>query len=499
MKTLLIRTATFCLATLSLCPFVRADFDSASVPADAKWMIHIDLNAVRESPVGKELISIIEKNAKFPNPANIQIDIKKVVSTLDSATAYGTTFSKDPKEIDGTLVLQGTDELRKIAEGLAAQFSVSNPEVVTEVKGLPFAAYSVKGELTIAFPHEPIILVSRSQPQLLKAYDLVRGKGPSAARGPSSLKSMIPKNRPLLVFAASEVPNTDGLFNENQPQARILKMASSASVAIGHDDKLTTAIVQLVAANDDLSDKLLKIVQGLVAIASLTQSDDKQLSTFIQSVKAERNGRTIIVNLAYPTDGLIQMIHNIEESEQRQQNWNKNNNDNRQPRKPAITGKIVDSWVADKATPNAGISPETLFYHTIENVSLKNGTAIILTGQRDAGENARYDCIDITPSGGGQPLHFEAENMKLRGYRVEKTPFASGGKDILLENSPTGTARFEFPGVDGTYTLKVRYVDENDGKATFTVSTQDPESTGNEETMPEAPPAPPVPVAHPAK
>jgi hypothetical protein len=81
---------------------------------------------------------------------------------------------------------------------------------------------------------------------------------------------------------------------------------------------------------------------------------------------------------------------------------------------------------------------------------------------------------------------------------VEKSPFASGGKDIMLTNHPVGNARFEFPGVDGTYTLKIRYVDENDGKATFTVSILDPEpAESNEGEAPEAPAAPAVPPTRP--
>ena len=161
----------------------------------------------------------------------------------------------------------------------------------------------------------------------------------------------------------------------------------------------------------------------------------------------------------------------------------------------------MDTWVGDKETDSDSISPGSLFYRTIESVTLKNGTTIILNGRREGGENVRYDCVDIIPASGGAPLHFEAENMKLSHYRVEKTPFASGGKNIVLNTNETGSARFEFPGVDGTYTLKVRYVDENDGKATFTVSTQDPEPTNDETSAeaPSAPPAPPAPVAPPAK
>ncbi len=492
MKSFLARPLTFLLASLAFTPVTRAALDGNSIPADARWMLHLDVDAMRDCPAGREIIALIEKNTDPSKIANIQIDFRKVLASLRSATAYGTSFSKNPGEIDGTLVLQGTAELRQIAEGLAAQFSVSHPEIVTELKGLPFPAYAIKNEVTIAFPAEPLILLSRSQPQLLRAYDLARGRAKASAQGASSLANMIPKNRALLAFAASEVPNTDLLFPENQPQARILKMARSASIAIGQDDKMTTIRLQLVAADDDLSDKLHKIVQGLVAMLSLAQSNDKQVAAFLQSVKTERDGRNIVVDLAYPTEALMAMARSIAESGRQR------HNNHRQHPERGTPGKTIDSWTADRDTGADTIAPDTLFTRKIENVTLKNGTTIHLNGNRNNGENARYDSLDIIPAGGGFPLHIEAENMKLNRYRVEQTPCASGGRNIVLTSSPTGEAWIEFPGVDGTYTLEIRYVDENDGKAVFTVSTSDPEptdSTQNAEPSQSSPPPPAKPVA----
>ena len=70
----------------------------------------------------------------------------------------------------------------------------------------------------------------------------------------------------------------------------------------------------------------------------------------------------------------------------------------------------------------------------------------------------------------------------------------------MLENGSTGTARFEFPGVDGSYTLKVRYGNETEGTTVFTVSVQDPEPTSTDEpSVPEPPAAPEAPVAPEAK
>jgi hypothetical protein len=307
------------------------------------------------------------------------------------------------------------------------------------------------------------------------------------------LKNLIPKTKTLLILAASEVPNTDGLFPENAPQARILKMASSASVTIGNDDKLTTACIQLVATDEEMSDKLLKIVQGLTAMLSLAQSDDKQISDFLRSVKAERVGKNIVLNLSIPSDTLVNVIHGIAQNEPA----NKTTNENSTPDKPAIqdaaADKVIRTWLMSKDSSENAKATESFRYQTLNNVVLKNSSTIILTG---AGENARFDYIEVTPSAGGQPLRFEAENMKLSHYRVEKHLHASGGKLIVHQGHSIGTARLEFPGVDGSYTLKIRYLDENNGKAVFTVSTRDHEpSTTDEGDTPEAPEAPVAPEA----
>ena len=37
-----------------------------------------------------------------------------------------------------------------------------------------------------------------------------------------------------------------------------------------------------------------------------------------------------------------------------------------------------------------------------------------------------------------------------------------------------GVAELQFPGASGDYRLKIRYLDETDGKSTFTVRVEDP-------------------------
>lgn len=490
MKRILPQLTLLGLAALPL-TLARAEFDPQTVPADAKWVLHLDVNALRQAPAAKDLIAELEK-AKVPIPggANMQLDVKKVIETLTSVTAYGTTFSKKPEEIDGTLILQGSKELRQMAEGIAAGASTSSPEVVSELKDLPFPAYSIMNQVTVAFPPEAILVVSRSKPQLINARELMRGKRPSLAQNKASaLNGIIPRQKNMALVIASVVPDTAGMFPENEPQARLLKMAQSVSLALSSDEKNTAAFLQLGASSEEMADKLLKIVQGLLAMASLAQSSDKDVAQVLQSLHSERHDNTVGLSLALPNELLAKVIKDLKDAQSEQ----RPRNQPRRPEAPKIPGKIIATWTADQDLGNPSVAPETFVTKTLENVTLKNGSIIILTGQRNDGENARFDSVEISQAGGGFPLRFEAENMRLSHYRAEKAPAASGGR-VIITTEQTGNARFEFPGADGLYTIKVRYVDENDGKAVFSVSTETPEPVAPAE-IPEAPEAPAAPAA----
>lgn len=451
--------------------------NSKIVSSDAQWLMHLDLNALRDSTVGKELVTqaiafqaMAMQGQKFP----IQIDIPKLLETIGSITAYGTNLSQDPNLVDGALVFQGTPDLRKIAEGAVAQATVTTPEHITELKDMPFEAYSIGGQLIVAFPKEPIILLSKSKAQLLSAHKVFRGDSPSLAKAKDSpLTGLVRNQTGAFVLAASVVPSGE-FFPQDAPQARILQMAKSASVELGEVNKQTFAHVQLLAASDESADKLMKILQGITAMISLAESSDQYLSEFLKSVAVSREKNTVTLHLAYSSERLIQMLNEVKKahSEERRPSPSR-------PKPPKIEGTIVGTWVADQQMGTETVSPQGLVAKTFENVALSSGSLIILTGERESGENARIDRVELSPAGGGQPLRFEAEHMNLKGYEVETNAAASGGK-LIKAQAQRATARFQFPGADGSYTLTVRYCDENDGKSSYTVSVKNPDPVEGE-------------------
>lgn len=460
------------LLVLPLWPLgeAQADVDPAIIPTDARWVVYADLNALRASALGKEIVAMAEKAQFDTGQGKIGLDVPKLLATVGTATAFGANFSRDPKAIDGTLVLQGTPDLRKIAEALLLQATITTPEGVAELKDLPFPAYAItpkgpkngpKAEVIVAFPPEPIVLVSKSREQLVKARDVFRGAAPSLARASDSpLQNLLHDSSHAFLFAASVVPS-ETLFPEGQPQARILQMTHSGAIAIGENGPNTFAHVDLLATSDEMADKLTKILQGMTAMMSLAETNDKQLADFLNSAAVARDNDTVTLNLAYSSERLAQMIRTVQQKERE-----------RTPEERAAarvaqiaSGEVIAKWQAEAtgaAAPAEGAGPAPLAWRTIENVALKNGTIITLGRQNNGGKSVRFDSIEITPVGGnGSPLTFRTEFMRTTGPRGN-------------------LAQFQFPGADGTYTLKVAYVNDPAGKASYAVSIRNPKPPATE-------------------
>lgn len=478
MKKYLLRCAA---PLLSLWAVASSDaaINPAVVPAEARWVVYADMNALRASVIGKELIALAEKNKVDTGAGKVGIDWQKLLATIGSATAYGTNLSNEAKDIDGALVIEGTADLRKIAESILIQMNLADPKMVGELSDLPFPAYVIKEsntkvaksdppgtggatakatpapaplEVIVAFPPEPIIIVSKSKAQVLKARDVFRGASPSVASvATAPLRKFVDASKGAYLFTASTVP-AGTLFPEDGPQGRILKMANSGSLALGERGENVFAHSELVASSSQMGEKLMKILQGLTAMLSLAETNDKQLAEFLDSAVVNRKGDTVTLDLAYSSARLAQMTKQLQQAPQPR-------GAERAPtRSPQmVNGTALAEWQTAKADAGAveGVADVTAT-RTIENVSLKNGTLVTLARHAVGGKMPRWEQIEIVPAtGGGAPLVFRPEFMRAAGQRGL-------------------WSQFQFPGAEGVYTLKVAYVSTPGAQASFAVSIKDP-------------------------
>ena len=75
------------LGTVVLTVSTAAPYNPAVVANDARWVVHADFDGLRESTLGKELVTAIASAQSAATGGFIGIDIAKVLTTVGSLTA----------------------------------------------------------------------------------------------------------------------------------------------------------------------------------------------------------------------------------------------------------------------------------------------------------------------------------------------------------------------------------------------------------------------------
>ncbi|WP_119681135.1 nucleoside hydrolase-like domain-containing protein [Indioceanicola profundi] len=127
-----------------------------------------------------------------------------------------------------------------------------------------------------------------------------------------------------------------------------------------------------------------------------------------------------------------------------------------------INGEKVDSWIGTGGRNSTEFRKIAL--------DLLPGDRIILAGEADGSEYARFDSVTIDPAWGSAITEgrTEAETLSLGGgYIVETRGDASAGSLIMVDGS--GQAAGIFTGASGTHEITVGYLNEDNGTSSFAV------------------------------
>lgn len=283
---------------------------SDSVSADAKWLVHLNLDAFRSSDIGSMLFENVIKPQAGENVMGLQIKTDEIYEGLHAVTAYGMSFNKDMDNI-GVLLVKTEARLRAIIEATLIQQEAAGGED-TQVKTIqtdPYMIYSVMGDQVYAaiLPDETLV-ISKSLDQLANAVDVVEDRAPGLdekSNGFSRLSQVADK---FFLFATAEGFNESNMI---PPQARVLQLADAARVALGEtgDDLALDLILQ--ARDETTRTQLQKIIEGLLALASLTKMDNQDFADVVMNTTVQNSGNDVNVSVHYPVERILAMAQSF--------------------------------------------------------------------------------------------------------------------------------------------------------------------------------------------
>jgi hypothetical protein len=274
---------------LGLVPFLRAEpLDLKQVPADAKWLAHIDFDALRASTVVQKAIN---KHKEMHKEAEQHLALAQTMLGMDlqkdlhGATFYGKQIGKHT----GVMILNANMDQKRL---LALAAMVPNRKV-TKYGDLDLHAWTHKvhnREHTVAgtFFKPTLLVLASSVDELKAAVDVLGGKSTTVA-GEGPLAGRFPPGTCVLFRVA-------GVAEANLPcKSPLVKQLESYRFVLGENDGQSFYRARAVMTSAETVGLLKTVIEGGRALALLHNRGKEQGKKLIDSLQVRAEDRTLTV------------------------------------------------------------------------------------------------------------------------------------------------------------------------------------------------------------
>ena len=263
------------------------------ISAGAAWVVHLDMERVRATEVGRTLLDMLEKMEDDPLGEVREQTGFDVAAHLNGLTVYGGgALGEDP-----VIVVSVADG----AEDALAQMRAAGEIKPRTRDGLAYEAVDTgDGDGLYIFETREggrrLIVVSPSEEHLLGGARVVQGRGERMLKLPFAT----PSAQSFVFFTAGDVLK----LGEQNMASQFLRLTERIGVDIGGDDDLALRIV-LETEDAPSAQNLVQGVQGLLAFARMAMAgqqnlgeQERQALDLLNAVRMTSAGQAVTIDLS---------------------------------------------------------------------------------------------------------------------------------------------------------------------------------------------------------
>lgn len=262
---------------------------------NAQWLAHVDVDAMRASPVTKDFCDDCLKD--WPAARENLDEFREkcgfsLCKDLQGITLYGTKIA--PK--NNVVIVKAAfdkqaaiDRLKKIACPETSQHNDHTLYAWTKLQRTKYAR-----KVALAFFQEDTIVLASGVDLLKQALDTLDGKAPHLAGKDSPLAANVPDGTIFLARA-------DGLENaEFEDSLSILKLFRQFNYVEGQHEDRWFADLHVTAESEEVANKLKEIYQGHLAMLSLHFHDQPGVVKLIDKIQISVDGNVTRMTFEAP-------------------------------------------------------------------------------------------------------------------------------------------------------------------------------------------------------
>jgi len=283
-------------------PLAAAPLQPADVPHEPAWVLHFDLDAFRQTSLGQQILTELQKEEHRK-----KLDAFQAMFRFDPRTAlHGLTlYSPTKAQEDGVLLVYAdvdAAQLTALAQGAKDHQTLAHgshtihhwiDEKRSGSSGTPARTYA-------AIYQSRVVLFGQRAQRVMEALDLLDRRQPNLSTN-TRLVSALPKNAFLVgVARGGGIPGDD-------PQAAVFRRSSLLTLSITEATQQIHGRLALETEGEEAAVQIENIVRGLIGLMAL-QQDKPETQRLARSLSVERNQNRVTLLLTLPVQEIIQQM-----------------------------------------------------------------------------------------------------------------------------------------------------------------------------------------------
>jgi len=314
------------LIALLAAPASAAPLDPAHVPADAKWVIHVDFKALGHTKLADQ---VREKRGHLLWAARTWLQNRYGIDPredLDSLTAFGNSYEAHT----GTLILKANFDQQKVQARLeqkpnVQKMSLGDYTVYTmplepdhpynrqaankaDANEAERAAQQHPRTVSVVLMDGKTMVVTSSRDRVQAALDLVKGTATAVAKRDMPLLSKLSEGT-IFYGAADKL----GGIKEHEGFFPILSQHEQIFSSIGVKDNHVFKELTLVAQSEEVAQDMKSFLEGMNALGRVWAADSVALKQLVENKEITCEGKTVMAKGHADSDTVLKALDELGE------------------------------------------------------------------------------------------------------------------------------------------------------------------------------------------
>jgi hypothetical protein len=307
--------ATGLLLLTVISPAAARPLEPGWVSADARWLVHVDVDAFKSSSFGQ---FVLEHGEEFDIDLSDLDDFEQEIgldprTDLAGVTLYG--LGDDPEE-DAVIIAVTNERADEALAKLKGSEEIESLEI--EMDG--YTVHVFRDEHEQHYVHvrgadrvdRRIVLLSADEIVMLDAIKVIDGRAPGLSVGKSDILDGGAKKGSIVFVACRGI---DG-FQDIAPASEILRLSDGFTADIGEIDGVAYGEATVSASSLENASNITDVIKGIIALGRLVAAEEPEarpLADLVDAVDVTSRDRKITVRVSFDAKQLLWALGAVDE------------------------------------------------------------------------------------------------------------------------------------------------------------------------------------------